>query len=99
MIQRLAIARAIIHDPELVLMDEPYSGLDIKAREMLNNIISRQNKKGTTFFLITHDLDAGFAIATRCGLMAKGRITQECKGSEKAKFSGRFRSEIRGNAP
>jgi heme exporter protein A len=99
MIQKLAIARAIIHDPELVLMDEPYSGLDIKARETLNNIISRQNKKGTSFFLITHDLDAGFEIATRCGLLVKGKIALECKGSQKGKFGKLFRKAIRGDAP
>jgi len=96
MVQRLAIARAVIHDPKLVLMDEPYAGLDIKARETLNDIISRLNRGGTSFLIITHDLDTGFDVATRCGLLQNGKIVEECKASDKKIFAKKFGSTIRG---
>jgi heme exporter protein A len=59
MVQRLSAARALLHDPPLLLLDEPYSGLDPAARELLDPLIGRPS--GRTRVLVSHDIDAGAA--------------------------------------
>jgi heme exporter protein A len=59
MLQRLSAARALLHDPPLLLLDEPYSGLDPGARELLDPLIGRAS--GRTRVLVSHDIEAGAA--------------------------------------
>ncbi|HEY7631237.1 MAG TPA: heme ABC exporter ATP-binding protein CcmA [Thermoleophilaceae bacterium] len=59
MVQRLSAARALLHDPPLLLLDEPYSGLDPAARELLDPLIGKAS--GRTRVLVSHDIDAGAA--------------------------------------
>lgn len=89
--QRLSLARALLHDPDLIFLDEPYSGLDIRAQDILNDIIVRLNKKGKTFFFITHDIGKGFEIANRSGILSKGKIVYEVQSRDKKKFSSKYR--------
>lgn len=70
--QRLSIARALINDPELVLLDEPYSGLDPHAAELFDRLIARV-RDGRTFVMVSHDLEKGFDLCTRAFIMARGR--------------------------
>ena len=70
--QRLSIARALINDPELVLLDEPYSGLDPHAAELLDHLIARV-RDGRTFVMVSHDLEKGFDLCTHALIMARGR--------------------------
>ncbi|EMR75526.1 ABC-type multidrug transport system, ATPase component [Thermoplasmatales archaeon SCGC AB-540-F20] len=69
--QRLSLARAILHAPDIIFLDEPYAGLDIRAQEILNDLIIRLNQKGKTFFFITHDIGKGFEIANRSGVLSR----------------------------
>ncbi len=62
--QRLSIARALINDPELVLLDEPYSGLDPHAAELFDRLIARV-RDGRTFVMVSHDLEKGFDLCVR----------------------------------
>ena len=72
MTQRLAIARALVNDPEVVFLDEPYSGLDPHAVEVFDALIA-DVRDGRTFAMVSHDLDKGFSMATHVLVMAKGR--------------------------
>lgn len=71
--QRLSIARALINDPELVLLDEPYSGLDPHAAELFDQLIGRV-REGRTFIMVSHDLDKGYALCTHALVLARGRV-------------------------
>ena len=93
--QRLSLARAILHAPDIIFLDEPYAGLDIRAQEILNDLIIRLNQKGKTFFFITHDIGKGFEIANRSGVLSKGQIVYEVEGGEKKAFSEKYREIIK----
>ena len=73
MTQRLSIARALVHDPDVVFLDEPYSGLDPHAVEIFDELIERQ-REGRTFVMVSHDLQKGFAMCTHALVLAKGRV-------------------------
>jgi heme exporter protein A len=73
MTQRLSIARALIHDPAVVFLDEPYSGLDPHAVEIFDGLIDvvRQDR---TFIMVSHDLRKGFDMCSHALMLAKGRV-------------------------
>ena len=73
MTQRLSIARALVNDPELVLLDEPYAGLDPHAVRLFDELIARV-RDGRTFVMVSHDLDKGFSLATHDLILARGRV-------------------------
>lgn len=73
MTQRLSIARALIHDPDVVFLDEPYSGLDPHAVEIFDDLIA-STRAGRTFVMVSHDLQKGFAMCTHALVLAKGRV-------------------------
>jgi heme exporter protein A len=75
--QRLSIARALIHDPELVLLDEPYTGLDQHASRMLRGILEQVRGEGRTVAMVTHHLEEGLEVSTRVAVMARGRLAWE----------------------
>jgi ABC-type multidrug transport system ATPase subunit len=95
--QRLSLARAILHSPDIIFMDEPYTGLDIKAQEILNKIIISLNQKGKIFFLITHDVGRGFEIANRSGILSNGQIVYEIERGEKKSFLEKYNNIIKGD--
>jgi len=94
--QRLSLARAILHSPDIIFLDEPYAGLDIRAQDILNDLIVRLNQEGKTFFFITHDIGKGFDIANRSGILSKGRIVYEVEGAKKKTFSEKYREILKG---
>ena len=75
--QRVALARALAPSPRLLLLDEPFSNLDIELRERLGGELRQLLKAaGTTALLVTHDQHEAFAIADEIGIMSGGRIQQ-----------------------
>jgi heme exporter protein A len=81
MIQRLAIARALLHDPLVLLLDEPDTGLDPQAAEMLHRLltelsqsIAAQSGRRRTIVTVTHSIERGLAIADRAIILANGQI-------------------------
>lgn len=73
MTQRLSIARALVNDPDLVLLDEPYSGLDPHAVDIFDMLIDRV-KADRTFIMVSHDLQKGFDMCTHALVLAGGRV-------------------------
>ena len=72
--QNLAVATALIHDPKLILLDEPTTGQDRRNLSGLLGMLSRLNQEGNTTIMITHDMDIVAAYATRVIVMADGQI-------------------------
>jgi heme exporter protein A len=77
MVQRLAIARAILHDPAIMLLDEPYTGLDLQAAEMLRAFLQGLATSNRTVILTTHDLEQGLEMCDRAAILHKGKIVWE----------------------
>ncbi|NHC40040.1 heme ABC exporter ATP-binding protein CcmA [Bacillus sp. MM2020_1] len=77
MIQRIAIARAIVHDPEILLLDEPHTGLDQGAIVILNNVILSMKAKGTTTLMVTHDFKQAAEICDRIIIVKNGKIVDD----------------------
>ncbi|MCK6405983.1 MAG: ABC transporter ATP-binding protein [Rhodocyclaceae bacterium] len=75
--QRVALARALAPKPELILLDEPFSNLDVDLRERLSlEVREILKREGMTAVLVTHDQNEAFAMADEIGVMANGRIQQ-----------------------
>jgi ABC-2 type transport system ATP-binding protein len=72
--QRLAIALAIIHDPQIIFLDEPTTGLDPQARRTLWDIVLKLKEQGKTIVLSTHYMDEAHVLADRIGIMDKGKL-------------------------
>ncbi|SHK50552.1 ABC transporter ATP-binding protein [Rhodothermus profundi] len=76
MLQRLGLAQALLHDPDLLILDEPTGGLDPIARHGFRALIRRLNEAGKTIFLNTHLIDEVARMAHRVGILNKGRLIQ-----------------------
>lgn len=73
--QRLAIGRAVLHDPDVMLFDEPYTGLDQDASSMLDEVLKTVAAKGRTVVMTSHDLARAEELATRFDILSRGVIT------------------------
>ncbi|MBL8157482.1 MAG: ABC transporter ATP-binding protein, partial [Anaerolineae bacterium] len=80
--QRLAIGRAVVHDPEVMLFDEPYTGLDQDASEMLDDVLRSVAAKGRTVVMTSHDLARAEDLATRFDILSRGVIVASAKQEE-----------------
>ena len=74
MLQRLSIARALVHNPEIILLDEPYTGLDQHASYILTNILREQFEYKKTIIMVTHNLSRGYDLASKIIIMKQGKI-------------------------
>ena len=74
MLQRVGLAQALIHDPELVILDEPMSGLDPIGRKQIRDLILRLRDKGKTVFFSTHIIPDVEMICDRVGIVVKGKL-------------------------
>ncbi|HMC82687.1 MAG TPA: ABC transporter ATP-binding protein [Candidatus Polarisedimenticolia bacterium] len=72
--QRLAIARALVHDPDLLLLDEPFSGLDPQASAVVSGQLQKLAERGKCLIFTSHDLEGGLALGHRAAILARGGI-------------------------
>lgn len=77
MTQRLTIARATLHQPDVLLLDEPYTGLDQDASKLLDDLLLREKEFGRTILLITHNLLRGYGLSDRVAILNRGKIAHE----------------------
>ncbi len=74
--QRLAVARAVMHSPKVLLLDEPFSSLDQKGVEILSQILLEQRACGCSVLIVTHDIQRIATLADRADILTRGRIEQ-----------------------
>lgn len=74
MLQRLSIARAMMHDPQVLFLDEPSSGLDPQTRLLLWEIVREYNASGKTILLTTHNMEEADALCQRLAIIDHGRV-------------------------
>jgi len=72
--QRIGIARVFLHRPSLLLLDEPYTGLDVNAVQMLNELLDETIRAGNTVILTSHDINQGLRAATRAAIVDRGKL-------------------------
>jgi heme exporter protein A len=75
--QRLSLARALLHDPDLVLLDEPFTGLDPAAAGVLRGVLQELRSERRTVIMVTHNLGEGLALSTRVAIQVRGRLAWE----------------------
>ena len=75
--QRLAIARAILHNPPILLLDEPDTGLDQHAADMLGQLLRAVGIERRTILMTTHNLERGLSLGNRVVILAKGKIVYD----------------------
>jgi heme exporter protein A len=96
--QRVSIARAIVHRPTLVLLDEPYTGLDAAGAAALTDMLRRVRTSGGTLLLVTHNVDEGLALASHAAVMVNGRIVRRdvCAELDARAYLSAYRSIVVG---
>jgi heme exporter protein A len=75
--QRLSIARALLHGPPVLLLDEPYTGLDRRSAAMLDGVLEKAGASSRTIVLTTHNLERGLGMCRRVALLIEGKIGYE----------------------
>jgi heme exporter protein A len=85
MAQRLAIGRALLHDPDVMLFDEPYTGLDQDASAMLDQVLRTVASQGRTVVMTSHDLARAEDLATRFDILSRGVIAASASRQELGK--------------
>ena len=80
--RRLMIARALIHEPRLLILDEPTAGVDIEIRRSMWEFLRRTNESGTTIILTTHYLEEAESLCRHVAIIDEGRIIEDARMSE-----------------
>lgn len=91
--QRLSLARAFVHEPQLLLLDEPFTGLDERASEVLDTFLGEFKNGGGTVIMVTHNIERGWAHAGRVAVLERGTIARETSVGETS--FNTFRDEYR----
>jgi heme exporter protein A len=92
MAQRLGLARALLHEPRLLLLDEPYAGLDAAGARLLDGVLADSASAGRGVVIVTHEVERGVALAGRLLVLRAGRaVLQEATGAvDGAAFRARY---------
>jgi len=95
MTQRLSIARALLARPDVIFLDEPYSGLDPHAMDILDNLVA-QVRDQHTFVMISHDLAKGLELCSHALILAKGKVVlfEEKEAIDTEAFSATYRATV-----
>ncbi len=90
--QRLSVARALVHEPSILFLDEPFTGLDPAAAAALATILSGLRQQGRTLVVTTHDLSRGIALCDRWLILARGRVAASglSAGVDRERFESEY---------
>ncbi|MBA2684815.1 MAG: heme ABC exporter ATP-binding protein CcmA [Gemmatimonadaceae bacterium] len=94
--QRVSIARATVHEPSVVLLDEPFTGLDDSGSAALGAHLAMLRAAGTTMVLVTHQIAEGLALATHAAIMREGELVRIDQGSaiDPSTYLGVYREHV-----
>ena len=98
--QRVSIARALVHQPRVLLLDEPYTGLDPLGAATLTEMLERLRGDGAVLVLVTHNIAEGLALATHAGVMRSGRLVRfdRREALDSASYAREYRELVGGAA-
>ena len=96
--QRAAIARALVHDPDVLLLDEPFTGLDRLAAEELRGLLGEQAAAGRATVIVTHNVEEGTELATDIAFMREGRFVAYAPraGRDAVALTAAYRTAVAG---
>lgn len=96
--QRVSIARSIVHEPSVVLLDEPYTGLDAAGSAALTAMLQVLRAAGAALVLVTHNVDEGLAIASHAAIMIAGKIVRrdDCASLDHRSYLTDYRALVVG---
>ncbi len=95
MVQRVSIARAIVHDPDLLLADEPYAGLDAPSTAAVDELLTMLHRRGRTIVLVNHDIAQSLRLAQRVIVLRGGKIVAD--KPTRATDAAQVLAEVRGS--
>jgi len=93
LLQRCAVARVLLHEPAVLFLDEPFTGLDLDAQTILSDVLLEAHQRGTTLLMSTHDIQAGLALCTSALVLVRGRLAWHgrVRAHEREAFERRYR--------
>jgi heme exporter protein A len=96
--QRASLARALVHRPRVLLLDEPYTGLDAVGAAALTETLERLRRDGATLVLVTHNIAEGLAVATQAAVMHGGRLVrrERREALDSASYADEYRELVGG---
>jgi heme ABC exporter ATP-binding subunit CcmA len=99
--QRVSIARAIVHEPRVVLLDEPYTGLDAAGGAALTDMLQLLRDQGASLLLVTHNVDEGLAVSSHAAVMIAGRIVRrdDCAALDARRYQAEYRTLVLAGTP
>ncbi|HZJ00810.1 MAG TPA: ATP-binding cassette domain-containing protein, partial [Gemmatimonadaceae bacterium] len=74
--QRVSIARATVHEPDLVLADEPFTGLDVVGSKALTSLLMSLKDRGAALVIVTHNLEEGLSLSSYAAIMNSGKLVR-----------------------
>lgn len=92
MLQRLALARALIHQPQLLLLDEPATGLDAEGRARVLEILAEQKSRGVTLLQVSHDPEDVLPLVERVWVLERGELVEDAPAGSRAPADWRQRT-------
>ena len=92
--QKVALAGALVHDPKLIILDEPLTGLDAGSARLVKDVLIERVKKGCSVIMTTHILEVAERMAERIGVISKGRLIAEGTLEDLRDQAGRKNSSL-----
>ncbi|MDP9204286.1 MAG: ABC transporter ATP-binding protein [Gemmatimonadota bacterium] len=94
--QRVSIARAMVHSPQVVLADEPYNGLDDSGARSLTALLGELRLAGTAIIIVTHNLAEGLSLATHAAVMQRGKFVRydASEGIDPKSYAATYREAV-----